>query len=152
MNPRRMYETTFIVNSALEDTTIDGIINTTAEFIKNNGGTIDTLDKWGRRRLAYPIQKKHNGYYVYVLFESPASMLPQFARYFQLEENVIRHLTVTMSPQALEFRRNFLTNRTERMIEPGTVPAPKVVADAPAAKIIPEVITPELAEEIEVEL
>lgn len=130
MNPRRMYETTFIVNAALEDQTIDSIVSNTVDFVKNNGGTITTLDKWGRRRLAYPIQKKHNGYYVYLLFESPASMLPQLERFFQLEENIMRYLTVKMTPQALEFRNTFLQNRHERMLEPGIAPKVEPVAVA----------------------
>lgn len=136
MNPRRMYETTFIVNAALEDQTIDSIVTNTVDFVKNNGGTITTLDKWGRRRLAYPIQKKHNGYYVYLLFESPASMLPQLERFFQLEENIIRYLTVKMTPQSLEFRNNFLQNRHERMLEPGT--APKVEPEIPEVEELAE--------------
>ncbi|MCS6808308.1 MAG: 30S ribosomal protein S6 [Bacteroidota bacterium] len=114
---KRTYETTFIVNASLEDATIEHIITSTIEFIKNNGGVITTLDKWGRRRLAYPIQKKHNGFYVYVMYDAPATLLPQLERYFHLEENILRHLTLKMSKHALEFRKAFLQNRHERMMD-----------------------------------
>jgi small subunit ribosomal protein S6 len=143
MNPKHTYETTFIVNAALEDATIEPIINSTIEFIQNNGGSITTLDKWGRRRLAYPIQKKHNGYYVYAMYDAPATLVPQLERYFQLEENVLRHLTLKMSPQAIEFRKNFLINRQERMTVGGEAPAP-------AAAAIPDAILEDDAEEIAV--
>lgn len=115
MNPKHTYETTFIVNAALEDVNIEPIVNSTIEFIQNNGGTITTLDKWGRRRLAYPIQKKHNGYYVYVMYDAPPTLIPQLERYFQLEENVLRHLTIKMTGPAIEFRKQFLVNRAERL-------------------------------------
>ncbi len=127
MNPKRTYETTFIVNASLEDANIEVIINNTVDFIQNNGGTITTSDKWGRRRLAYPIQKKHNGYYVYLMYDAPATLLPQLERFFQLEENVLRHLSLKMSGHAIEFRKQFLQNRHERMMD--TPPAPAASAE-----------------------
>jgi small subunit ribosomal protein S6 len=141
MNPKHTYETTFIVNAALEDATIEPIINSTVEFIQNNGGSITTLDKWGRRRLAYPIQKKHNGFYVYVMYDAPGTLIPQLERYFQLEENVLRHLTLKMNGHAIEFRKNFLQNRLERMTigneapqgTPPAAPAPAEAATEPSA-------------------
>ena len=123
MNPKHTYETTFIVNAALEDAAIEPIVNNTVEFIRNNGGSITTMDKWGRRLLAYPIQKKHNGYYVYVMYDAPPTLLPQLERYFQLEENILRHLSLKMNSHAIEFRKQFLENRRERMLEPGAAAA-----------------------------
>jgi small subunit ribosomal protein S6 len=147
MNPKYTYETTFIVNAALEDATIEPIINSTIEFIKNNGGSITTLDKWGRRRLAYPIQKKHNGFYVYVMYDAPAALLPQLERYFQLEENILRHLSLKMSSHAIEFRRQFLENRHERMNQPSPdAPAPAAVVGTDA--VVPSVL-PDVNDEIE---
>jgi small subunit ribosomal protein S6 len=134
MNPKHTYETTFIVNAALEDASIEPIINNVAEFITNNGGAITTLDKWGRRRLAYPIQKKHNGFYVYTMYDAPATLLPQLERYFQLEENVLRHLSLKMTPQAIEFRQLFLQSRHERMNQP--------VPDAPAEAVEGAAVVP----------
>jgi len=136
---RRMYETVFIINAALEDAAIDSIFNATVDVITNNGGTIDTQDKWGRRHLAYPIQKKHNGFYAYVMFEAAPTLLPQLKRFFQLEENIMRHLVVKMTPQGLEFRKNFLQNRTERMVSLDSLPhnnknAAKAEQPAPAAE------------------
>ncbi len=137
MNSKYTYETTIIVNAALEDATIEPIINSTVEFIQNNGGSITTLDKWGRRRLAYPIQKKHNGFYVYVMYDAPGTLIPQLERYFQLEENVLRHLTLKMNDHAIEFRKTFLQNRLERMTigndAPPAAAAPAAAEAAPAS-------------------
>lgn len=113
MSPKHTYETTFIVNAALEDSTIEPIVNSMLEFLQNNGATISVADRWGRRRLAYPIQKKHNGYYVYVLYDAPKTLIPQLERFFQLEENILRHLTLIMTKPALEFRHKFLQARKD---------------------------------------
>lgn len=111
MSAKRSYETTVIINAGLEDIAVDGVINGIVEFIKNNGGEIQTLDKWGRKRLAYPIQKKNNGYYVYFLYESPATLPPMLERYFHLDENIIRHLTVYLEGQLLSFRKKALEQK-----------------------------------------
>jgi small subunit ribosomal protein S6 len=133
MKKTHTYETVFIINAALEDPTIDTLVNATADVITKNGGTIETAEKWGRRRLAYPINKKHNGFYAYFLYDAPSTLIPILERYFQFEENVIRHLTIKMTPQGLEFRKNFLQNRTERMLPVEAERKVQVAAVASAA-------------------
>lgn len=106
MNPKSTYETTFIVNAGLEDHSIESVIDNVREFVQNHGGAIATLDKWGRKRLAYPIQKKNNGFYVYMRYDAPTNLQPLLERFFHLEENVIRHLTLQMDAAAVEYRTN----------------------------------------------
>ena len=57
MNSKNHYESTIIINGALEETNISQIVDKTKEFIGRNGGEITNVDEWGRKRLAYPIQK-----------------------------------------------------------------------------------------------
>jgi small subunit ribosomal protein S6 len=130
MNSGRMYESVFIINATLEDSAIDALTAALQEFLQKNGAVIQTVDKWGRRRLAYPIRKKHNGYYIYFLYEAPAELQPAMERYLFLEENIVRFLTVKMTPQALEFRKGFLENRAERVLPVG----PDRIAAEAAAK------------------
>lgn len=106
MNPKSAYETTIIVNAGLEDHSVDAVIDNVRDFVQNHGGAISTLDKWGRKRLAYPIQKKNNGFYVYMRYDAPTNLQPLLERFFFLEENIIRHLTVQLSKSAVEFRDN----------------------------------------------
>lgn len=106
MNPKSAYETTIIVNAGLEDHSVDTVIDNVRDFVQNHGGAISTLDKWGRKRLAYPIQKKNNGFYVYMRYDAPTNLQPLLERFFFLEENIIRHLTVQLSKSAIEFREN----------------------------------------------
>ncbi|MFN5246680.1 MAG: 30S ribosomal protein S6, partial [Ignavibacteria bacterium] len=94
MSIRRLYESTFIINAALEDPDIEAVVRRVTEYIENHGGQFVEMNKWGRRRLAYPIKKKYNGFYVYMAFESASEVLPLIERFFTLEENVLRHLTL----------------------------------------------------------
>ncbi len=105
MSIRRVYETTFIVNAALEDADIEAVLNKVKGYIENHGGEVLEVNKWGRRRLAYPINKKYNGYYIYVSFETMPSSVPVLERFMDLEDTVLRHLTLVLPDKLKEFRR-----------------------------------------------
>jgi len=104
VNITRHYETTVIINGALEDETINQVVTKTTEFITRNGGEIKKADHWGRRRLAYAINKKNNGYYVQFNVDGPAALVQQLERFYQLEEHVIRHLTLQLDENDLKGR------------------------------------------------
>ncbi len=74
-NTKRMYETTFIVNASLDDAQVDSVIGRVQDTITKNGGTIAAMNKWGRKRLAYSINKKTNGFYVNIEFDAPGTVL-----------------------------------------------------------------------------
>ncbi|MFN6113707.1 MAG: 30S ribosomal protein S6 [Bacteroidota bacterium] len=105
MSDRRLYEATYIVNAVLEDNDVEAVIARTTAFLEEHGSTIVELNKMGRRRLAYPINKKFNGYYVYAAFESAPSTLPLLEKFFFLDDQVIRHITVQLDPKLREFRK-----------------------------------------------
>jgi len=104
MNNKRQYETTFIVNASLEDPQVEAVITQVTEVITNNGGEIISTNKWGRRRLAYPIKKKNNGYYVNIEFTAPTGAIPQLQKMYQLDENIIRYLTIQLDKKAIQAR------------------------------------------------
>ncbi|MGA2296325.1 MAG: 30S ribosomal protein S6 [FCB group bacterium] len=104
MNLRRDYETTFIVNAALEDADIESVISKVTGYIENHGGQINEIHRWGRRRLAYPINKKYNGYYVNIVYEATASTIPILERFMVLEDTVLRHLSLILPKKLSEFR------------------------------------------------
>jgi small subunit ribosomal protein S6 len=103
-NATRQYETTFIVNASLDDAQVDGVVSRVQETITNNGGTISSLNKWGRKRLAYPINKRTNGFYVNIEFEGIGTLLAPLERSFQLDEMILRHLTVMLDKKAIAAR------------------------------------------------
>jgi small subunit ribosomal protein S6 len=100
----RYLEVTVIVNGALEEETIQQVIDRTSEFITRNGATITVADHWGRKRLAYPINKKHTGYYVQYGLDAPPALAPQLERFFHLEEHIIRHLILSLTEKDLRTR------------------------------------------------
>jgi len=104
MNQKRLYETTFIINAALDDSDIEAVINKVISYIENNGGEITETNKWGRRRLAYPINKKYNGYYVHLVFETKPSAVPILERFLVLEDTILRHLTLILPIKLRDYR------------------------------------------------
>jgi small subunit ribosomal protein S6 len=98
----KLYETTFIVNASLDDSQVDNVIARVQDMIVKNGGNVTFLNKWGRKRLAYPINKKTNGFYVNMEFDAPGSLIAQLERMFQLDEMILRHLLIRLSANALK--------------------------------------------------
>lgn len=91
----REYESVFVIHPKVDDAGIDHEIEATKETIATGGGEVIGVHKWGRRKLAYPIQKVNDGYYVIMRFNGEAEMLPELDRKYKLNEQVLRHLTVT---------------------------------------------------------
>ncbi len=106
MNDIRHYEITIIINGILEEDAISQLATRTSEFITRNGGDIKKADHWGRRRLAYMINKKVNGYYVQFTVDGPATLISVLDRYFQLEEHIIRYLTLVLEENDLQNRED----------------------------------------------
>ena len=98
---RNNYESGIIINATLDDTQIDAIVAKFKELIANNGGDLKNTDLWGRKRLAYMIQKHKVGYYVFFRFEAPSEFIIKLERMYKLEENILRFLTLKLDKYAL---------------------------------------------------
>lgn len=96
------YESAVLINAVLEDNQIESLINRIKEFITNNGGQITDFENWGRKRLAYPIQKNKIGYYVILRFKAPTNVIAKIERFYNLDENILRYLTIKLNKHALE--------------------------------------------------
>ena len=91
---QREFETIFILRP---DTNQDGITQVNSKVrgvIEASGGRMIKLDNWGKRKLAYPIDKKEQGIYAVLRYETEPSSLPEFERVLRLDEQVLRQLTV----------------------------------------------------------
>jgi small subunit ribosomal protein S6 len=99
-----MYETAFIVNAGLDDPQIDAVVEKVKETIAKHGGAVKDVDLWGRKRFAYPIKKKNNGYYAILGFEGPGDLVAKLERHYQLDENILRYLTIVLDKHALATR------------------------------------------------
>lgn len=104
MSTIRHYETTVIVNGSLEEKQITEAVERVREFIVKQGGEISGTEDWGRKRMAYPIQKKNNGYYVQFKYDSAGDMAKELARFCRIDEDFLRELTLVMSDLDLKRR------------------------------------------------
>ncbi|ACY47500.1 30S ribosomal protein S6 [Rhodothermus marinus] len=120
---KNFYELTYIINAALSDDQIKEVIRRVNQYIEEHGGEIVEIDEWGTRRLAYPIQKRRNGYYVNMYFRAPASLIAALERFLEIDEQVLRYLTLRMDAKML---RHY--ERRKQQAAEAARPRPKDVA------------------------
>ena len=99
---KHVYESAILINAALDDETIKNLIEKVKETITTNDGEILEVEDWGRKRLAYQVKKSKIGYYSIFRFNSSPELIPRLERYYQLDESILRYLTITLSKEALE--------------------------------------------------
>jgi small subunit ribosomal protein S6 len=90
----REYETVMVLDATLDETRVDEELETVNKIITGGGGEVLDVQRWGRRRLAYEIQKKREGIYSLVRFKSEPPVLDELERVFRLNDSLLRHLTV----------------------------------------------------------
>lgn len=95
------YETVCIVRPDVGDDVIKGVITKASELIAGEGGEVLKLDEWGRRRLAYPIMKKNEGYYFVLTYSSLPETSKEIERSLRLNEDVLRYQTVKLDESAV---------------------------------------------------
>ncbi|HEX5436001.1 MAG TPA: 30S ribosomal protein S6 [Gemmatimonadaceae bacterium] len=86
----RQYEAVYIFDPALEDAAIQEKLAHFHELLAPEGEV--ALEQWGRRQLAYPIQRKDNGYYVIARYAAEPAALPEYERALRLDDAVLRYL------------------------------------------------------------
>ena len=94
------YETTFVIDSLQKSEGTQNILTKVQNFIKNNGGEIGEVEDWGKKRLAYEINRKQYGNYCQIHFEGPSNLPGLLEREYRLEEGILRFLTVLSDPKA----------------------------------------------------
>jgi len=88
------YETVMIIDPAVDEAGVDKQVEKYSALIKNNQGEIVLVEKWGRRKMTYPINSRREGFYVCLQFNSPAALPAELNRNIRLDESIIRHLTI----------------------------------------------------------
>lgn len=90
----RDYELMVVLDPNLDDAAIDALNTRIQTLSTQRGGTIDNVDTWGRRRLAYPIGRYRDGVYILYRLQLPPNAAAEIERALKLTESVIRHLLV----------------------------------------------------------
>ena len=96
----RRYETIFIASPVLTDEQADELVRNFEGIIAEQGGELLRTDKWGRKKLAYEIQKFSEGYYTLFEMNAGPSLIAELERRFRNNDSVIKFLSVRMDKQA----------------------------------------------------
>ena len=96
------YESTVLINASLDDPQIEGIISKIKDTVTNNGGEIREVENWGRKRLAYMVNKSKIGYYVIFRFDAPTTIISKLERFYNLDDHILRFLNIKLDADALE--------------------------------------------------
>ncbi len=97
------YETVFILTPVLSDQQTKDAVEKYKNLITSQGGEIINLENMGLKQLAYPIQKKSNGFYVLVEFKSEPSFVKTLEIEYKRDERIIRFLTTALDKFAVEY-------------------------------------------------
>ena len=91
------YEMTYIIDVSLEEAARKELIERVNGFITAGGGTVEKVDEtWGKRRLAYTINHKNEGYYVLVNYEAPVEVPAEVERNLRINDSVLRYMTIKL--------------------------------------------------------
>ena len=90
----RKYETIFILDPSFDEETVKANIEKFKGVIENGGGTVENVDFWGKRKLAYEIAKVNEGFYTLVNFTAGAELPRELDRIFRITDGVMRHIIV----------------------------------------------------------
>jgi len=87
----RAYELMVLIDPEVDDRTVEPTIEKYLEVIRSAGGSIDNVDIWGRRKMAYEIQKKSEAIYIVVNYKSEPAASSELERQLKLNEQILRH-------------------------------------------------------------
>ena len=117
------YEVVYIIDPAVEDEARKALIAKFNDLITGNGGSVDKVEEWGKRRLAYAIDYKTEGYYVLVNFQAEAELPKELERNLQISDSVIRYQVIRLIERKVGIK--------PRAVRPAPVAAPAAEAEAP---------------------
>jgi len=120
------YELIYVIDTAVEESARNELIARFNGMIEQDGGKVEKVEEWGKRRLAYTINYKTEGYYVLVNFTANAELPREIERVMQINESILRYLTVKV-----EEKRSNVKPRPVR-VAPAAEEAPAAEAAAPA--------------------
>jgi small subunit ribosomal protein S6 len=130
----RIYEELFIVKPDAPEEEVNAFVEQIRGVITNAGGTVDKVDNWGKRRLAYRIDKYREGNYVLFQFSAGAQLVKELERRLRVADIVIKFLTVRID-QTLKRLDKRKKDREKRAARKPQVAAPAPAMPAPGAQM-----------------
>jgi small subunit ribosomal protein S6 len=129
----RVYEELFIVRPDATEEEIDAYVEQISSTITAAGGSVEKVEKWGVRKLAYRVAKRSEGFYVLIVFNAGADVAKEVERRMRMTDMVMKFITVRVDERLkkIEKRRKAREKRAKRR------PAPSPVSAAPAMPASP---------------
>lgn len=90
----RNYELGLVLQPTLDETEVTRLIEKIGQYLGTDGGSVTSVDIWGKRPLAYPIRKQREGIYVFLQAQIDPRKVEQLERNLKLDENILRHLLI----------------------------------------------------------
>ncbi len=134
----RHYEIVFIVHPDQSEQ-VSGMVERYRSLVQSKGGKIHRLEDWGRRQLAFPIQKMHKAHYVLMNIECNNETLDELENGFKFNDAVLRHLTLKMD-DAVTAPSPMMKEEKSRSLTQGAAPQPQ--EDKPAAVAAAPAVAP----------
>jgi small subunit ribosomal protein S6 len=131
----RIYEELFIVKPDATEEETDQVVEQVRSVVVSGGGAVDKVDKWGVRKLAYKVQKLHEGFYVLIQFSSSPDAVKEIERRLRVSDLVLKFITVRIDEKLkrIEKRKKKREKRAARRPAPAG-PAPQAPSpEQPAA-------------------
>lgn len=97
------YETVFILNPVLSDEQMKDAVGNYEQLLKDQGAKIVNVEKWGLKKLAYPIQHKSTGFYNLIEFDADPKAIAALEIEYKRDERIMRFLTVSLDKHAVEY-------------------------------------------------
>lgn len=88
------YELVLVVNAKVEDEVRTAVVEKAKEYVTRFGGQISEVEEWGKKKLAYEIQKMREGFYYFIQFEADAECPAEVEKHVRIMDNVLRYLVV----------------------------------------------------------
>ncbi len=95
--PLHDYELVFIISPEVAEEKTDAVVDKVSQFITGKGGTIADVERWGKRKLAYPIRHFMEGNYVLIRFKLKSALGKELEANLRISENILRHLLIRVS-------------------------------------------------------
>jgi small subunit ribosomal protein S6 len=101
----RDYELGLIINPEVSEEETRAVLDRVEQIVANYGGQIVRVNQWGRRRLAYPIERHRDGFYIFVDMILTPETVSELERTLKVSETVLRHMTKKRDPKAVQKER-----------------------------------------------
>ena len=138
---KNLYETVIVTSAKLGEEGSAELVGRFKALIERHGGTVQSVDDWGKRRFAYPIQKQTEGYYTLINFESDPEFTAELDRRYQITDGILRTLIVKRDPRYLDAQKPQKPHQDEvhDVAADEPVAAEEVPSEAPAVEEAPVV-------------